>query len=80
MNGALKLEARLVDDADRRAEPHDQRLLAFVDDIDRGGDEIDGERGEAECDGDSAAAHFAAPGAGGAARAGPDGFISDIGR
>ena len=76
----LELETGLVGDADRRAEPHNKSLLTLVDDIDRGGCEIDDQRGQAERDPDGAAAHFAAPGAGGAARAGANVFTSDIGK
>ena len=76
----LELEARLVDDADRRAEPNDKRLLAFVDDIDRGDDQIERERDNGDRR-QPTASHFAAPCAGAAghrSRSGRRGGLNSV--
>ena len=60
----LDLQAGLDDDADRRAEADDQRLLALADDIERRGDEIDDGGGDDRQREKEARLHRTAPGAG----------------
>ncbi len=76
---SLHLQARLIDDADRRAEPNDERLLALADDVDGRDDQVEGERNNGDRR-QPTASHLAAPCVGaGAGAAGAGGLNSVTG-